>query len=128
IALTVIALTVVAATTISADTDCYTADGQTVKGWLISSSCGESDDRVSPMLALRLGVSRLGLRPGVVEIGRDLTCTVSLDDPRVSRRHARIVVEPDGAAAIEDLGSRNGTTLNGRALAPQARTPLTAGD
>ena len=57
---------------------------------------------------------------------------VDLDthDPeaKVSRRHARIVLE-NGNYAIEDLGSTNGTFLNrGRRLIPGARQPLNDGD
>jgi len=35
---------------------------------------------------------------------------------RVSRRHAVIAVATDGSATVEDLGSANGTTINGQAL------------
>jgi DNA-binding winged helix-turn-helix (wHTH) protein len=43
-------------------------------------------------------------------IGRDTECTVRVDLPSISRRHARIVV--DGVnAMIEDLGSKNGTSV-----------------
>jgi hypothetical protein len=53
-------------------------------------------------------------------IGRDRDCAVSIDSPGVSRRHARIVVS-SGAATIEDLGSKNGTYLNGQ-LVTEATT------
>ncbi len=46
-------------------------------------------------------------------IGREPDCSVCVDLPNVSRRHARIVVS-GLAATIEDLGSRNGTVLGGR--------------
>jgi hypothetical protein len=51
-------------------------------------------------------------------------------DPAVSRRHARFVREPDGAYAIEDLGSSNGTWLNDEAepIAPRVRIRLVSGD
>jgi two-component system, cell cycle response regulator len=44
-------------------------------------------------------------------IGRDPGCSVWLDVPGVSRRHARILVEGQ-AATIEDLGSTNGTFVD----------------
>ena len=44
-------------------------------------------------------------------IGREGTDIV-LPDPEVSRRHAVMRVLEDGAAAIEDLGSTNGTYVN----------------
>lgn len=54
-------------------------------------------------------------------VGRDPGCTVWIDAPGVSRRHARILIagDPDGAR-IEDLGSTNGTYLRGRLVAGTA--------
>ncbi len=52
-----------------------------------------------------------------VEIGRDPTCVVPLEDERVSWRHLR--VEPkDGQLELVDLDSKNGTFLNGRLMDP----------
>jgi pSer/pThr/pTyr-binding forkhead associated (FHA) protein len=48
-------------------------------------------------------------------VGRDPDCAVSLEDMSVSRHHARIVIS-NGAATIEDLGSKNGTCVNGRRI------------
>jgi hypothetical protein len=59
-------------------------------------------------------------------VGRHAECHLSLDDPQVSRRHAMLVVEPDGTASIEDLGSRNGVFVNGARVEESA--PLRAGD
>ena len=50
------------------------------------------------------------LREGVNIIGRDPMAAVRLDFPSVSRRHAQVVVSPDGVT-IEDLGSKNGTLV-----------------
>jgi DNA-binding winged helix-turn-helix (wHTH) protein len=52
---------------------------------------------------------------GENSIGRDPDSTVQVDHAAVSRRHARIVVV-DPTATIEDLGSRNGTFVNGRRI------------
>lgn len=49
---------------------------------------------------------------GEILIGRDITCKVVVTDRQVSRYHARITVK-DGGALLEDLGSKNGTYLNG---------------
>jgi|GEM_PF-1724171 len=49
-------------------------------------------------------------------LGRGRGATVVLDDPDVSRQHARIVVEPDGLT-IFDLGSKNGVLVSGRRVA-----------
>jgi DNA-binding winged helix-turn-helix (wHTH) protein len=48
-------------------------------------------------------------------VGRDPDCAVRIDSPTVSRRHARIVVS-GGHASVEDLKSKNGTYVNGRAV------------
>jgi DNA-binding winged helix-turn-helix (wHTH) protein len=53
----------------------------------------------------------LPLAEGENVIGRDPSCGVWLDQPGVSRRHARVVVSDD-AAEIEDLGSTNGTFVS----------------
>jgi DNA-binding winged helix-turn-helix (wHTH) protein len=67
-------------------------------------------------VALRLGENLLGrVEDGVAWI----------EAPTVSRRHARILVEPD-RAVIEDLGSKNGTFVRGVRIS--APTPLAAGD
>ena len=56
-------------------------------------------------------------------VGRAENGALVLRDPRVSRRHARIVA--DGASwAIEDLGSANGTWIDGTRV---ARARLAAG-
>jgi DNA-binding NtrC family response regulator len=52
---------------------------------------------------------------GEVIIGRSPSCTIALEDAKVSRRHVRLVVE-DGEAKVMDLGSRNGTLVNGEKL------------
>lgn len=49
---------------------------------------------------------------GEIIIGRDMACSVVVVDRQVSRYHARITVKEDGAL-LEDLGSKNGTYLNG---------------
>ena len=45
-------------------------------------------------------------------LGRNSDCTVTLADPRASRRHAEIRPSGDGFL-ITDLGSMNGTQVNG---------------
>ena len=57
---------------------------------------------------------------GPLEIGRDPGCTLTLDDELVSRHHARLVLQ-NGTAMIEDLGSTNGTFVNGSQLHGSAR-------
>ena len=58
-------------------------------------------------------------------IGRSRQCDVVVDDATVSRRHA-LFSEHDGQWTVEDLGSKNGTAVNG--VLVSAPTPLAAGD
>ena len=56
---------------------------------------------------------------GVSTLGRDHDCTVRLDgDEFASARHARIDPRPDGVW-VEDLGSTNGTFVNGARITSQ---------
>jgi hypothetical protein len=57
-------------------------------------------------------------------IGRDAACELVVADPRVSRRHARLWVR-GGAVEVEDLGSTNGTHINGVRV---GRGALSVGD
>jgi DNA-binding winged helix-turn-helix (wHTH) protein len=57
-----------------------------------------------------VGGRNVALVEGQNLIGRDPASTVVLDVPGVSRSHARIVIGPHGAA-LDDLGSKNGTKL-----------------
>lgn len=65
------------------------------------------------------------LTQGEHVIGRDPDVEIWLDSPKVSRRHARIVVS-DAATTIDDLGSKNGTFV--RAVRVTAPSRLQAGD
>ena len=49
-----------------------------------------------------------------VVVGRLAECQVRLTDANVSRRHAAFMPLPDGGWAITDVGSTNGTLVNGR--------------
>jgi pSer/pThr/pTyr-binding forkhead associated (FHA) protein len=60
--------------------------------------------------SLRIGHRRFVLGPGINTIGREPASTVCINDASVSRGHARIVIEND-QATIEDLNSKNGTTV-----------------
>ncbi|MEO8053562.1 MAG: FHA domain-containing protein [Acidobacteriota bacterium] len=53
------------------------------------------------------------LKPGVSVIGRLAQSDIQLPSPDVSRRHAQIIVGPDGCF-VADLGSENGVKVNGR--------------
>ncbi len=53
-------------------------------------------------------------------LGRAPESTFIVDDPSVSRRHARLARTPEGVF-LEDLGSGNGTRLNGAAVTERTR-------
>lgn len=65
------------------------------------------------------------LDDGESVIGRAADAAVPIDSPLISRRHARLTVRGD-AAFIEDLGSKNGTIVNGQPIAGER--PLADGD
>ncbi len=62
---------------------------------------------------------------GEITIGRGPAATVRLEDTFVSTAHARLSRRGDGWV-VEDLGSTNGTTLNGRVVAGEV--PVGRGD
>jgi sigma-B regulation protein RsbU (phosphoserine phosphatase) len=66
-----------------------------------------------------------GLDSDVTVLGRAPECQIQLDSNMVSRRHAQVVREGN-AFYLEDLGSGNGTFLNGKRIAE--RTALKADD
>lgn len=53
-------------------------------------------------------------------LGRHPECTIQIDSNMVSRKHAR-VLKQDGKFHIEDLGSGNGTTVNGQRIASRVQ-------
>jgi pSer/pThr/pTyr-binding forkhead associated (FHA) protein len=62
---------------------------------------------------------------GPLVVGREAAADLSLNDPRISRRHARVT--PLGAELmVEDLGSANGTFVNGAPI--HGRAQVRAGD
>ncbi len=68
---------------------------------------------------LRLLLQEFDLPPGETVLGRSPECHVTIDDPLVSREHAKILVAGD-KVVLRDLGSRNGSKLNGRPVAGDA--------
>ncbi len=48
------------------------------------------------------------------DLGRAPNVEIVVDDPSVSRVHARLLVEPGGSLLVQDLRSTNGTFINGR--------------
>ncbi len=67
----------------------------------------------------------VSLRNDTTVFGRDPECDQVLDDPMISARHAR-VTRKAGRFAVEDLGSANGTFINGQRV--QRLEPIQPGD
>ena len=78
-----------------------------------------------PVRYLICSENEIALAPGQHAVGRTREATVWIDDPSVSRRHAQITVAPN-VVTLQDLGSKNGTYLNGRRV--QAMEVLNDGD
>jgi serine phosphatase RsbU (regulator of sigma subunit) len=65
------------------------------------------------------------LRGKALVIGRDQACDIVVNTPQTSGRHT-LLVEAGGTWYVEDLGSVNGTFVNGARI--EGRTPLRPGD
>jgi class 3 adenylate cyclase len=75
-----------------------------------------------------LEMDELAKRKQSILIGRDSSqCDVVLTNTSVSRRHARLSVGRGNALEIEDVGSTNGTSINGERLATGVPHPLEPG-
>lgn len=66
------------------------------------------------------------LHGGQIRIGRSADADVPLDDPDVSRLHCAVTVSGDGRVTVADLGSTNGTSLDGAEIGTRP-VPLSAG-
>jgi uncharacterized Zn finger protein (UPF0148 family) len=64
---------------------------------------------------LRFLLHEIDLPKGTFVIGRGAGCHLTIDDPLISRSHAKITVGEDHIT-VEDLGSRNGVRVNGRLI------------
>ncbi|GHG80427.1 FHA domain-containing protein [Streptomyces gardneri] len=91
-----------------------------VDGAVLSLQVPGPDERVGEAASARLhvvaGPDAGGvhlLHGGPIRIGRSVDADVPLDDPDVSRAHCTVTVGDDGRVTVSDLGSTNGTTLDG---------------
>lgn len=66
------------------------------------------------------------LKAGVNTIGRCEDADVRLPDSGISRNHVEIVLGTDDAVDVTDLGSTNGTFVDGRRIDDAARLPVGA--
>ncbi len=97
--------------------------------------CVEADKteggRTVSELAVLTGKSRGQkklLKPPVFTIGSDPSSSLVFLDLLVSRKHAEILIKEDNSCWIRDLGSKNGTSVNGLALRDDKERLLKDGD
>jgi DNA-binding NtrC family response regulator len=87
---------------------------------------GEHDGKAAVLILaghalkpLPLDRPRISIIVDEMEIGRDLVCeswSTDVEDPMMSRRHARLTRSATGEYFVSDLGSTNGTWLDGRSV------------
>jgi hypothetical protein len=63
-----------------------------------------------------------------ITLGRARECEVVLSHPTVSKRHVRFDLNETGVCALTDLGSSNGTFINGVRANPNETVPFQLGD
>jgi ABC-type multidrug transport system ATPase subunit/ABC-type multidrug transport system permease subunit len=92
----------------------WLSNGDTIVigGELLRFLAGEETRLGTPHTPLS-GTQVVPLAQRHLTIGRDTSNDVVLQDPNVSRFHAEVARLEDGRVAIRDLGSRNGTRVNG---------------
>ena len=97
------------------------AGGVNSPGYLLTGTTGDGN-------AVSLEVSGSMIASGVV-IGRSpRNAMLLIDDKTLSREHARLFEGHDGVLYIEDLGTTNGTRVNGQQLQPSRGEPLRGDD
>jgi pSer/pThr/pTyr-binding forkhead associated (FHA) protein len=87
---------------------------------------GPPEEVVRERVTLTVDGRTIPVTTGKVVVGRSRECDVRLDDGNVSRRHFELVHEGPSTWFVVDLGSTNGTEVNGRKV--QRRTQLDDGD
>jgi hypothetical protein len=76
----------------------------------------------------RILLQELTLDKTVIRIGRLADNDIVIDDTSVSRYHAELISRPTGQFLLKDLGSRNGTFVNGKPIAPDTACLLAHDD
>lgn len=99
-------------------------------GFLLGSEIGElvtpTMEEIKAVL-VSIDGKEYSLKEGENLVGREMADVLLFYDKSVSRKHALIILEND-KCFIQDLGSTNGTFLNGVRLPPGQKTPLYDGD
>ena len=91
------------------------------RGYAFCGAAGEpAESREAARFFLIAGSERFPLAEGETVAGRDEGCGITFDEPSVSRRHARFLVQ-DEVVTVEDLNSTNGTRVNGARVTSPVR-------
>ncbi len=93
----------------------------------LAGETSEATSAFEPVAFLIYDGNELPLKAGANSFGRKSENDVSIADPYVSGKHGQIEVEEDGIY-FTDLGSTNGTFVNGARLTPNMRTKIGEGD
>ncbi|MDX2292946.1 MULTISPECIES: FHA domain-containing protein [Streptomyces] len=111
---------------------CVLGEPPLVDGAVLALNAPDPDDRAD-LAATASSAARLHvvagpdaggvhlLHGGAIRVGRSVEADVPLDDPDVSRSHCTVTVAADGRVTVADLGSTNGTILDG---APVGERPV----
>ncbi|MCD4752178.1 MAG: FHA domain-containing protein, partial [Anaerolineaceae bacterium] len=67
---------------------------------------------------------QITLRPGEYVLGRSEEADLSIPDTKISRRHAKIIVDAAMGCFLMDMGSANGTQINGNPLRQRVKVPF----
>ena len=87
----------------------------------LSEDDGPPPEVVREEVTLTVDGRVLPVTTGRVVVGRSRECDVRVDDGNVSRRHFELVQEGPTAWVVSDLGSTNGTEVNGRRVSGRRR-------
>src|SRR5438105_7787703 len=68
------------------------------------------------------GGPAIDLSKDIVVVGRNASCDVRLDHKSISKQHC-VLVKTDGLVLVRDLGSTNGTRVNGQRVRRAALVP-----
>lgn len=103
---------------IAPDRDYFEASGENADQFTFPAS---SSPRRVELTGASVGIGRRSASRGI-------TPEIDLADPGVSRKHARLLAQPDDSWALVDEGSTNGTYLNGCSQRIPAAQPVRLAD
>lgn len=94
-----------------------------ISGAEVARAIAEHVKRQRPWLVVvnsRMSVGKMFSLENPLTLGRSVECDVRLDEEGVSRLHVRFERRDDGHVYLEDLGSKNGTYVNGEQVKSHA--------